>query len=78
MQAAGFPGAWTSGSTSARKGGTIPLVTAAKVSRKDLSDLTRRIIPPHLFSAGRLGSLRGNSAAHLPRMDAKALKGGDE
>lgn len=64
-------------------GGRILLLTAVKVSRKDISDLTRRIIPSHLFLSGQLrlgvrGWLRGKTAMHLPRMDAKALKGGDE
>lgn len=35
-------------------GGRILPLTAVKVSRKDLSDLTRRIIPSHLFLSGQL------------------------
>lgn len=64
-------------------GGRILPLTAVKVSRKEISDLTRRVIPCHLFLSRQLrlgvrGLLRGKTAMHLPRMDAKALKGGDE
>lgn len=64
-------------------GGRILPLTALKVSRKDISDLTRRRIPSHLFLSGQLrlgvrASLRGKTAMHLPRTDTKALKGGDE